>query len=280
MIRTRNIAAANEVEDIKAIITAINAQNCVGKQITDGFKNKFGIDISAARQRKGSNRGTHYDFEIEVNQEWKKVEHKGGQSYRLPNPDDAPWKAGVQFHNGGCEKYSLARKYARTWYNKYIESGSFKDEFGISVAIPTFDEWFAKDCRTQADPKSAFGKELKSKVRAARGPKASLLDKRAAVIEELEITEEDKRTLITEVLPIANHVLDQKDYWLSIHGDIRGDFHAVWYPQFRIESINSVTIEKKLDIWMTFECQNNFTFNSILRWGKGAGFSCLRLDLR
>jgi hypothetical protein len=280
MIRTRNIAAANEVEDIKAIITAINAQNCVGKQITDGFKNKFGIDISAARQRKGSNRGTHYDFEIEVNQEWKKVEHKGGQSYRLPNPDDAPWKAGVQFHNGGCEKYSLARKYARTWYNKYIESGSFKDEFGISAAIPTFDEWFAKDCRTQADPKSAFGKELKSKVRAARGPKASLLDKRAAVLEELEITEEDKRTLIAEVLPIANHVLDKKDYWLSIHGDIRGDFHVVWYPQFRIESINSVTIEKKLDIWMTFECQNNFTFNSILRWGKGAGFSCLRLDLR
>ena len=280
MPRTRNIAAANEAEDIKMIIKAINEKTPAGEIIREGFKSKFGVDITAARNRKGSSRGTHYDFEIDVNGEWKKVEHKGGQGYRLPNPDDAPWKAGVQFHNGGCEKYSLARKYALIWYTKYISSGSFKEEFGLSATIPPFDEWFAKDCRTQADPKSAFGKELKSKVRAARGPKASLLEKRAAVLEELEISEEDKSVLIAEVLPIANHALDQKEYWLSIHGDLNGDFHAVWYPQFRIEGINSVSFKKNLDVEISFECQNNFTFRGILRWGKGAGFSCLRVDLK
>lgn len=280
MIRTRNTAAANEVEDIANIIHAINARTPAGLVILTAFQTRFGMEITAARSRMGSSRGTHYDLEVEVDGIWKKVEHKGSQAYRLPNSDDAPWKGGVQFYNGGCEKYSLARKYARTWYTIYIESGTLKEEFGVEAPIPSFEEWFEKDCRVQDDPKTAFGKELKRKVREVRGEKASLLEKRAAVLAALEITDEDKVTLISEVLPIANHALDQKEYWLSIHGNIGGDFHAVWHPQFRIESIQDVQIKKNLDIEVDFVCANDFRFRGILRWGKGAGFSCLRMDLK
>ena len=278
--RTRHTAAANEVEDIANIIRAINSRTPAGLAIIATFRDRFGVEITAARARTGSNRGTHYDFEVEVNQTWKKVEHKGSQQYRLPNVDDAPWKGGVQFHNGGCEKYSLARKYAQTWYTMYIQSGTLKEEFGIEASIPSFAEWFEKDCRVQDDPKTPFGKELKRRVRERRGEKSSLLEKRAAVLAALNITDEDNATLIAEVLPIANHALDQKEYWLSIHGTLGGDFHAVWYPQFRIESIQEVTIKKNLDVEIDFVCANDFRFRGILRWGKGAGFSCLRVDLK
>jgi hypothetical protein len=278
--RTRTAAAANEAEDIATIIRAINTRTPAGVKILAAFKDRFGAEPTAARGRTGSNRGTHYDFEVEVNQSWKKVEHKGGQAYCRPNPDDAPWKAGVQFYNGGCEKYSLAQKYAQLWYAMYIESGSLREEFGITAPTPTFTEWFGKDCKAQDDPKTPFGKELKSVVRETRGPNASLREKRAAVLAALEVTDEDKAALIAEVLPIANHALDQKEQWLSIHGNLEGDFHAVWYPQFRIESIQDIVVEKNRDLELTFLCANSFTFHAILRWGKGAGFSNLRMDLK
>jgi hypothetical protein len=280
VLRTRNTAAANEAKDILRIIRDINDQTPTGHAIISAFKEKFGLDIAAARMRKGSSRGTHYDFEIQVNEEWKKVEHKGSQTYRIPNPDDDPWKAAVQFYNGGCEKFSIATKYARVWYTMYIQSGLLTEEFGIEAPIPEFDEWFEKDCRVQSDPKTPFGKELKSKVRLLRGPRSSLLEKRGPVLQALEITEHDKHVLITEVLAIANHVLEQKEYWLSIHGNLDGTFHATWYPQFRIDSIQEVVIKKNLDLELSFVCVSGFSFHGILRWGKGAGFSCLRMDLK
>lgn len=280
MDRTRDTAAANETRDIASIVRAINSRSPAGCRIINEFKSTFGIDITAARHRRGSSRGTHYDFEVEVNGEWKRVEHKGGQVYRKPSPSDVPWKAGVQFHNGGCDKYSIARKYAHVWYVQWIASGVLSEEFKVTSPIPSFEEWFSKDCRVQNDPRSAYGKELKRNVRDARGPRSSLLEKRAEVLSALEITEEDKATFIREVLPIANHALLQKDFWLSIHGDLESEFHVRWYPQFTIQSIESVTVQKGLDLNFTFMCADGFSFNPILRWGKGAGFSCLRIDLK
>ena len=272
-------AAANETKDIIFIIDAINMRSPAGCRIIDAYKSRFDVDITAARPRRGSNRGTHYDFEVQSNGVWKCVEHKGGNKYRIPSPDEVPWKAGVQFHNGGYEKYSITRKYATTWHTLLIESGKLAEEFGLTTPCPTFEE-FEKDCRVQDNPNTAFGKELKTKVRDARGPKASLREKRAGVLEALDITEEDKATLIAEVLPIANHALLQKECWLTIHGNLESEFHACWYPQFTIASIDQVIVKKGLDLKFTFICSGGFTFNAILRWGKGAGFSCLRIDLK
>jgi len=280
MSRTRNTAAANEVMDIKKIVSALGSDSVIGNKLKEAFKDRLGIEIESARPRTGPNRGSHHDFEIKINGEWKNVEHKGSQKYRTPSSDEAPWTAGVQFHNGGCEKYSLARKYAQVWYNLDIASGALKREFNLESEIPSFEEWWLKDCKVQSDPKTPFGKELKKKVRAMRGPKSSLLEKRADVLAALEITDEDKATFIREALPIANTVLDEKDFWLSIHGDLDGEFHAVWYPKFRIDTVLDVSFKKNLDLEITFKCANDFEFNGILRWGKGAGFSCLRVDLK
>jgi hypothetical protein len=283
--RTKEKAAENEDKDVAFIVAAIHAKNQTGNRFLASFKEKFGCDILDARPRP-SPRKNHYDFDILVRfpngeELWKHVEHKGSTLFRQIKPDEKYWAAAVQFHNGGCDKYSIAKSYARVHYDTHIASGSLKNTFGIIAPIPSYDDWFKQDCCVQADPRSAFGKELKKKVRAARGPRSSLLDERESVIKALQFTDEDTQKLIKEVLPIANQVLEDKDYWLTICGNLEdGNFNLAWNPKFKIGEIKKVVIRKELDVWFDFTCSNGFTFSAHLRWGKGAGFSCLRVDLK
>jgi hypothetical protein len=59
-----------------------------------------------------------------------------------------------------------------------------------------------------------------------------------------------------------------------------GKFNLTWNPKFTITDIKEVIVIKKKDIVFEFKCTEDFRFKGILRWGKGAGFSCLRLDLK
>jgi hypothetical protein len=282
MSRTRKNAAANEALDIAKIVSGLASQSPIGIKINEAFKNMTGVNIESARKRPGSSRGTHYDLEIKVNGVWKKVEHKGSQKYKVPKLNEPPWKRGVQFYNGGCEKFKFPFKYLRLWYDMYYASGVLKRQFGIESETPTFEEWYIKDCKAQSDPRTPFGKELKEKVRSERGPLGSLLQERSKVIAALDITDEDKDTLKREVLAIANSVLDEKDYWLSIYGNLDDEFHVVWHPKFKIDNILDVNVntETDRDLKFQFICSNDFKFNGIMRWGKGAGFSCFRIDLK
>lgn len=277
--RGKDKAGENEKKDIRAIVAAINARNPAGLKICDAFQQRFSLPLLAARERPG-NRGVHYDFEIQIGDAWFRVEHKGCQQYTPISPSQTPWSAGVQFHNGGCEKYTIARLYAQTWYDVHVGSGALKAEFGVEAPLPTFDEWFAGDAKAQDDPRTLFGVELKKRVKAARGDRASLLDKRAATHAAFTPTAEDFETFKHEVLRILNSVLEVKDYWLTIHGDVGGgDFHCAWYPKFLLSEIKTLVMRKELDIWFDFDC-GDLRFSSILRWGKGAGFSNLRIDAR
>lgn len=279
--RDRNTAGKNEILDIKEIVKQINARSVAGLKICDAFKVAFADnEILEARERKG-NRGIHYDFEIRVASDptnWHGVEHKGSQKPIPISENQTPWAAGVQFHNGGCEKYSIAKLYAQAWYATHIGSGTLKAEFGVEAVIPTFDEWFAGDAKCQGDPKTAFGVELKQKVKERCG-KAGLLGKRAAAHAAFSPTITDMEIFKAESLEILNGVLEQKKYWLTIQGPLTAEFHCKWYPKFLITSISNIHIRIEKDIWFDFECEG-CRFSSILRWGKGAGFSNLRIDAR
>jgi hypothetical protein len=282
--RTRSNTGANEEKDISLIVEALHLMNPRGIKIASAFKEEFGLVILDARPRKGASRGKHYDFEVLISQagstgssdNWMRVEHKGSKNYVPINPTHTPWQAGVQFHNGGCEKYSFAKYYAKTWYDLLIGSSAFTTEFNIKADIPSYEEWFQKDCKAQGTPNTKYGIELKKTVRNSNG---SLRDKRKMVFAALDI-DEHKAQLIKEVLPIANEALEEKDYWMAIHGDLTGDFYVKWYPKFRISEIHEVVISKDLDINMVFHCNDGFSFKGILRWGRGAGFSNLRIDLK
>lgn len=280
--RTRERAGAQEVEDIRTIVHAIQSRSAAGIKLVDSFKESFGADILDARARKG-NRGVHYDFEILVGPapgNWRRIEHKGAAAATPIAPTDTPWAAGVQFHNGGCEKYSICEQYARAWYTTHVGSGALAAEWGITAAIPSFEEWYAKDAKVQGDPKTAFGKELKAAVRHVRGDRGSLLEKRDAVLAVFTPSEEDLRTLGTEAMGVLNEALDQKDYWLTIRGDLTGDFYCRWWPPFRLSTLKTVTLRKERDAYFDVECDDGFRFSLLLRWGKGAGFSNLRMDAR
>jgi hypothetical protein len=293
-MRTKETASAHEKEDLAFIIDAIHKKTPEGIKIIDGFYAKFGDTLLDARAHGLPNRSTHYDFIILVRfkdgtEAWKHVEHKGATKKSPIKDDDKPWLAGVQFYNGGCEKYTITNDYAQIHYDKHIASGNLTRAWNLISPIPTFADWWKNDCCRQGDPKTPFGIELKAAVRKIRGKRSSLLDERAPVVEALTINTEVKEQLIKEVLMIANSVLEEKDYWLTIRGSLKsGNFNHAWSPKFIIGTIDNVTITKKLDVHFDVEytikkgdgSDEKLKFTPILRWGKGAGFSNLRLDLK
>jgi hypothetical protein len=283
--RTRENAGSNETKDIASIINHIHNKTAVGLRFMNQFKTTLGNELLNARVRKGSNRGTHYDFEVLVRyndgrEEWKRVEHKGSATKREFAAGEKPWEAGVQWFNGGCEKFPLCKKYAKVWYDMYIASGELKKAFALNATQPTFEEWFASDCKAQDNPKTVFGKELKANVRKVRGDKASLLEKREAVNAALEITEEDKKELISVIQGLATNIMNEKEIWLTVLGPLDGDFTFQWYGSISFPPITSVEVSKEKDIKFKFQCGDEITFDGILRWGRGAGFSNLRLDAK
>ena len=293
--RTKRNAKAHEDADIEAIITAINtADSPAGKALRSAYKKRFGVKLLAARRsppsatgKRVGGRGVHYDFQIQVGtpsaNRWLNVEHKGSKTYAPIDPDLPPWTGGVQFYNGGMEKYRLARRYAEAWYTKYVGSGLLKARYGLKSAIPTLEEWIAKDAKVQGKPKTPFGKELKAVYQARTGCAGkSLTAERDEFVAEF-VTSCDAgecARLAEDILPLVRDSLGQKDVWLQIAGDVNGDFHLAWSPQLCVERIERVTIVAGRDIELAVECGADFKFGGILRWGYGAGFSNLRLDLR
>jgi hypothetical protein len=195
-------------------------------------------------------------------------------------PDQKPWTTGVQFHNGGCEKYSIARIYAKIWYDTYIGSGVLKTQWNLTAPIPSFEEWFNKDAKGQGNPKTEFGSELKRKVREARGKNESLRENRAAVNELFNPLQSDIDNFKKEIQSVIAPILEMKDYWLTIQGDLDGEFYCKWYTKFILGNINTINIRKEHDIWFDILCDDGIQLSSILRWGKGAGFSNIRIDAR
>jgi hypothetical protein len=271
-----------EMVVIKDIVKHITEKTDVGKRLLKEFYDNFGITVTDARQTGGAgSRKIHYDFELycpEKN-EWLKIEHKG--SYKnTPIDTSFPWVTGVQFYNGPGNQYLICYKYAKAWYNKYISSNRLKNRFNLQSEIPEYYDWLKKDAWKQGDPGTEFGKELKKVFRQEYGPRSSLLSEREDLVRDFDFTEKDINDLKYDAAKIANKVLSQKDYWLQLHGDVNDEFHSKWTKGFTLSDIKDIKVHKKKDITFDFLCENNFKFNGILRWGKGAGFSNIRLDLK
>lgn len=282
MIRTKRTAKANEDSDITALIAHINnPDSASGRALRVGYT---AGTLLGARRAAGGGRGVHYDFQICVGpNEWLNVEHKGSKTYAPIDPTRPPWTGGVQFYNGGMEKYRLARRYAEAWYNKYVGSGLLSQRYGLTAPIPPMEVWIAKDAKVQGKPGTPFGKELKTVYQAREGcAKKSLTAERDEFVSEFAATCDatDVTCLAEDVLPLIRDSLAQKDVWLQIAGDVNGAFHFAWSPKLSVTRVDAVTIRKGRDIEIDITCDNGFQCGGILRWGYGAGFSNLRLDLR
>jgi hypothetical protein len=282
VVRTRAAAGEQEKRDIATIVAAIHGRTGRGVRLMEAFRTVMeGKEIADARERTGGNRNTHYDFEILVDGVWRKVEHKGSAACVPVNPATcSPWSAGVQFHNGGCEKYAIARAYTRVWYDLFVGSGRLKTEWGLTSEVPSYEEWYTKDAKAQGDPRTAFGVELKAAVRAVRGMRGSLLELREETNSAFAPTKEELRAFGEEALVELRAALAQKEFWLTIHGDPAGEFFCHWWPPFTLGELESVTLRRERDLFFDIVCVGGMRFSCLLRWGKGAGFSNVRMDAR
>jgi len=293
--RGKALNKKNEEHDITLLLNTIN-DPLKGETLRTSFQSSFPEwEVMGARQsdptgkEKAGSRGTHYDFQIHVRHPithpqgtWWKVEHKGSQSYHPIDASLPPWTGGVQFFNGGMEKYRITMKYAIQWYEMYIASGYLTREYDLSAyPIPTLEEWIKQDAKVQGDPKTPFGKALKLSVRK-RGL-SSLLALRDEFVKAFvdRLTEQDECELAEDILPIIQSSFQQKDVWLQVAGNVSsGIYHTRWSPALRIQCIRRVRFVQKKDVMVELDTDCAHPIQCILRWGKGAGFSNLRLDIK
>jgi len=290
--KTKDKAKENEEKDVSALIDLLNTtESSKGQEMRAAFEAQFGQSIisasrtkKATKQIKGGGRSIHYDFVVQLADGTERtVEHKGSSENKEIDLLLPPWTGGVQFYNGGMEKYRFAQHYAREWYHKFIASGILSERYGLTSPIPTLEQWIAKDAKIQSDPKTPFGKELKSVVRArnVNNKEKSLNAERDEFVQGFTWSDEDEKQLKEDLLPLIQSSLADKDVWLQIGGTVEnGDFHFAWRNPICVQTVERITIKKIKDITFDVECDGGFVLHPILRWGKGAGFSNIRIDLK
>lgn len=281
----------NEEKNITKLIEHLNNRSKIGQILINCLQSDLNIIFDKAEKRNNS-RKSHYDFVIYDNNGTRyTIEHKGSYKYKKIQRHDKPWKSGVQFANIGAEKFEIGKLYGKLWYKEYIESNHLKSVYKLENTNPTFNTWYKSDCCNQGDPKTSFGKELKKKYRDEYGNKSSLLSLRRK-INTLFLDEINQRPVILKdftstMLKKANEFLNEKDIWLQINGDIFDDnpdnICFKWYSKITFDSIEFKTCDSKTDIDIYYHANQGdvkWDIQSTLRWGKGAGFSNLRVDLK
>lgn len=298
-VRNKPCAKKNEECDIIKIVRLIN-EKC--PKILNAFESVFIKYKILNAIASGASRRDHHDFKITVEEIDTKlqhlwtVEHKGTQKKATPN--SPPWKGGVQFYNGGMEKFKIAEEYAKSWYEMFIASECLRKEFDIpnDISTPDYDTWRNKDAKTQGNPKTPFGVALKKSVREKFGPKSSLIEHRNKFVPSfIKLVETDTKimdTLKDEILEISKKTFEQKDAWLEINGnvdvdvdvdaDVDSEFTIKWTKKLTISQITSISFDEKTksDFTGKVESDLGYPIKFIIRWGKGAGFSNLRVDLK
>ena len=294
----RHTNGQREKERIEAIITHINNKTPSGNKIIDYFFNIFALTIISARDRTGGNRGTHYDFEILTEEnpgKWFRVEAKATKTKK--EISDKPWELGVQFLNGNPKNYICCDIYAKLWYKEWIESGIFTSMFDITESIPSYEEWRDKDGFCQDDPKTPYGKQLKSNFRDFWGPGTSManigdgLDPRYHIFKQFNMNDEELNTLKKQIQERANEALSVKDYWFALAGDVNNPdaFNCKWYSKITFSFIESIVINEERskptgDVIFDVSAKDTngqpFNFHTHMRWGKGVGFSNIRMDMK
>ena len=278
----------NERVNIKDIMNHLNTSTPLGIKLILSLEKDMNIEFKKAYERNGNNRHTHYDFVIiDKNGKEYQIEHKGSCLYKKIKDTDKPFKSGVQFVNAGCEKFEISRIYASLWYEEYIKSGYLSKTYKLESEIPTFNTWYKSDCCTQGNPKTKFGEELKKKYRNEYG-KTSLLKLRKKINDKfLDKIGSDNKILENFkqiVINIGNTCLNEKHVWIQINGDINGDINKIdfkWYNGFKLNENYKVQAITKSDIDFYFNSDSkDFNFRCKLRWGKGCGFSNLRIDFK
>lgn len=278
---------AKRDEDIRVqwICDNINNNTELGKTIKEEYKSMFGLEILNVEKKGGNN--IHYDILIHhTDGSVKKCEEKGTQHYiEIINENTPPHENSVEFYNGPAKNFSISKKYLKLWYDLVVNNPEINQKYDFPEP-PPFEEWLIGGPYCMVDPKSEYSIKTKDSYRV-KFPKKSMngwghdeIDYRIEPHNDFDITEEEKSTLIEEVQNIYNDIMNQKDVWLQTTGTIDGPFSFRWFDKIEPKKIIDVELVKNKDIEFIFKLEDNTSFTGIMRWGKGCGFSCFRMDFK
>lgn len=271
-------------EDIRInkLCEHINNNTILGIKLKESYFNFYNINIDNVIKVGGNK--DHYDIKvIHTDKTTKKIEVKSSDTFQsVIKSTIRPWDISVQFLNGPGNQFTIGNYYAKLWYDNIICNRNIVGKYvNENIKLPNLDEWKCKDAFKCGDPSTEFGITLKKNYRLSH-PKSSMLDCRKIVNEKFEFTEEYKNTMINEVQEIYNKCMNEKEGWLQTFGDPDDleKFNFKWYTKIEAYKIVDIKLIQCPDIMFEISCENNYKFNAILRWGKGAGFSNIRLDLK
>jgi hypothetical protein len=281
---------AKRDEDIRVewICDNINNDTDIGEKIKIEYYEKFNKIILYVEKKGGNN--IHYDILIyHEDGTFDRCEEKGTKKVCGLNKLKTPWEKSVQRYNGTANwAEKICKIYARVWYDKIVNNSDINIMIGNSLDIPSFEEWWC-DCKS-TDPITMWGKENKKLVREKWGERVSLntnkgglIDGRVLVIEDFKklFTDDIKVDLMNLIQAKINDIMSEKDVWITTCGEVPNIEYRLWdkIPSEKIKDIN-LKYSKGSDIIFECICENENNFDCYLRWGKGCGFSNMRLDIR
>lgn len=298
--KTRDTAKKDEEIRLKLICKNVNNNTVIGIKIKEDYKKQFNKEIKKLDVT-GGKRNDHYDILIiHTDGTKKKCEEKGTKTYHsnINQMEKKPWEYSVQVFNGIGNHYKIGIMYSKIWYNNNIYPGKVKEEYNIKAPIPSYKEWSKNDAFACGDPKTNYGKELKKNFRQIHGPQTSMngkskkgftpnnFDYRKSVKRDLKIfyTDKIKEKFIKEVQEKFNISFKEKECYLQTTGDIETDkFSFKWFDKIEIPKVTDIIMKDKgLDVEFDIlkESKDNINYSLILRFGKGSGFSNIRIDTK
>ena len=279
---------AKKDEDIRVdgLCKAINEDTELGLKLKKTYYEKFKKHILKVEKKGGNN--VHFDILIyHTDGTTNQCEEKGTKDYSpIINDGTPPYENSVQFYNGPASKFTLCKKYLKLWYDNNVDNLEIKKKYDLPE-IPSFEEWLIGGPNVMwGDPTSEYSKILKTNYRDLY-PKKSMngqcfhnINYRIKTNGQFELTEEDKKTLITEVQEIYRYVMNAKEVWLQTTGTTNSQISFRWFNKIEPQNIMDVEMTKGTDIDFKFILEDNTSFMGKMRWGNGCGFSCFRIDLK
>jgi hypothetical protein len=276
----------DETIRINWIVEQINNNTDIGIDMKNKYYTKFNkniLKVEIAGKKKD-----HYDILIYNDDDSiYKCEEKGSKHFcEVINPNTKPYEHSVEFYNGPISKFTISNKYLKIWYDENVDNPEFKTLYNLPDI--SFDDWKKGGPLCIMDPTSDYSISLKKKYRDKWGDKTSMnawkhnnpIDYRTIPNTKFILSEENKKILIREVQEIYNYIMNEKDIWLQTSGWTNKQFSYCWYNKINPKNIIDVELIKKKDIIFKFILEDNTSFTGIMRWGKGCGFSCFRMDFK
>ena len=285
-VKNAHKKASDEKINIDKLHYHINNNTESGKKIRNCF-NLLDENIKLTKTIQcGADRKTHYDFKIETETNKDifdnfRVEFKGSEQFVVIDENKPPWFYGVQFYNGPGSSFNIGHIYAKKFYDNCLDK--IIDKLNITIPKPSYDEW-VKDAFRQGSPQTEFVKKIKELYVTDYNFHSYLFnDLRMEFNKTFKLSDYEIDIFKTEAEKIIENVLNEKDYWLQIHGNIDNpeEFNVKWSKKYSFTKIIKIeqTFKTDKDININLICSNNKIFKAKMRWGGRQCITNIRIDI-